>query len=816
MRRAALVDLLKSLCSRVAPQWPIKDFVAVNPLHGYLSFNLLTAWLETKKVSKAELLMPISFYRAMRRGGELSLEDLRNALSEVKRENLQLFRAYEISEKEILNAFHSEEEHSVPREPAYRTVAQLLSYQSSKDWESIVVDDISRYCAAHFDQGEATWRNPWQNESLYDGWRKAKRFDYRLELLGLSGFRIEVAHLPTSPVDQIQRVLAALEVPQEHVPDFLLSQFHSVIGWASHLRGIGFRNESQVESSDLIGLLAIRLTYDLALATRKSRELWECAWPVEEKTKAFTRPRLVDAIARYIGLVAAENCFRKSLVSQLIDQEEVFNGETNASRHQLIFCIDVRSEVIRRAIERFSSEIETFGFAGFFGLPFTDETQGIDSSRSQCPVLLEPSFSVCEEYPSDSFGTGKGTTDKKKRTRLLNSVWKKFRQSALSCFAYVETLGILYLPKLLRSTLVNESRERQKSMARTLPVVQTQASCLHADLTITEKADYAERIVKSLGLMNRIGRLVVFVGHASATTNNPYQASLDCGACGGHSGEPNAKLAANWFNSPDVRKELKQRGIEISDTTWFVAGVHITTTDEIKLLPDSQQPSWVDDELRILREHIEKGAEAARQERAMRFDMPSELSPFKYAADWSEVRAEWGLVNNAAFIAAPRSRTRGLKLDGRAFLHSYDDGSDETGAVLEMILTAPVVVAHWINSQYYFSSVDHNSFGSGNKVLHNVVGRLGIIEGNSGDLQRGLPWQSVHDGEQLRHEPLRLTVIVDAEPSAMDAVVAKHELVNNLVTNRWVRLLAWRGDTLLERYDSGEWQSLGDVIAARR
>ena len=44
--------------------------------------------------------------------------------------------------------------------------------------------------------------------------------------------------------------------------------------------------------------------------------------------------------------------------------------------------------------------------------------------------------------------------------------------------------------------------------------------------------------------------------------------------------------------------------------------------------------------------------------------------------DIARVRPEWALANNAALIAAPRSRTAGLKLDGRVFLHEYDPEAD--------------------------------------------------------------------------------------------------------------------------------------------
>ncbi|MBR1092007.1 DUF2309 family protein, partial [Bradyrhizobium manausense] len=156
--------------------------------------------------------------------------------------------------------------------------------------------------------------------------------------------------------------------------------------------------------------------------------------------------------------------------------------------------------------------------------------------------------------------------------------------------------------------------------------------------------------------------------------------------------------------------------------------------------------------------------------------------------DWSQVRPEWGLAGNAAFIAAPRSLTRGLDMSGRAFLHSYAHEQDQGYRVLELIMTAPMVVASWINLQYYASTVNNAAFGSGNKVLHNIVGQLGVLEGNAGDLRVGLPWQSVHDGTRFVHEPLRLNVFIAAPESAMDEIMRRHAAVRDLVSNGWVLL----------------------------
>ena len=177
--------------------------------------------------------------------------------------------------------------------------------------------------------------------------------------------------------------------------------------------------------------------------------------------------------------------------------------------------------------------------------------------------------------------------------------------------------------------------------------------------------------------------------------------------------------------------------------------------------------------------------------------------------DWSQVRPEWALANNAAFIAAPRSRTRHIDLAGRAFLHEYVWQADTDFNILELIMTAPMVVANWINMQYYGSVVDNGRFGSGNKVLHNVVGgALGVLEGNGGDLRLGLPLQSLHDGSRWVHEPLRLSVFIEAPQTAMDAVIADHELVRELVENGWLHLFRIAEDgSVQHRCGPAHWEA---------
>jgi uncharacterized protein YbcC (UPF0753/DUF2309 family) len=321
---------------------------------------------------------------------------------------------------------------------------------------------------------------------------------------------------------------------------------------------------------------------------------------------------------------------------------------------------------------------------------------------------------------------------------------------------------------------------------------------------VSGQADIAARVLAGMVQGEPLARLVLLIGHGSQTRNNPHRAGLDCGACCGQTGEVNARAVAALLNDTDVRTELASRGITIPDTTRFVAALHDTTVDRIVLYELDALPASHAADLERLRGWLDTAAVAARRERADALglaalaDDPAALAAAleARARDWSEVRPEWGLANNAAFVVAPRERSRHIDLAGRSFLHEYRWEQDEGFAVLELIMTAPMLVTHWINFQYYASTVDNRRWGSGNKALHNVVGaRLGVFEGNGGDLRIGLSLQSLHDGTAWRHTPLRLSVFIEAPQEAIDRVIAKHERVRQLVENEWIFLFQIDSET---------------------
>jgi uncharacterized protein YbcC (UPF0753/DUF2309 family) len=464
---------------------------------------------------------------------------------------------------------------------------------------------------------------------------------------------------------------------------------------------------------------------------------------------------------------------------------------------QAFFCIDVRSEILRRALEAAERSIATRGFAGFFGLPVDYQPLGTDWRQPQLPGLLAPAVTAVESPAEPST---EPAMIARRRTRLATAAaWDRWRGTPAAGFSFVEACGAMYTVSLLRASLPHAGAEADWSSAGLTP---EEARRVRPRLGLDPAAGaaLAQRVLRAMGLVADFAPLVLLCGHGGQSANNAHAAGLDCGACGGRSGEVNARALAALLNDPAVRSALAARGLSIPDSTRFIAGLHNTTTDEVRLFDADCLPPSHADRLETLRGALARAGATARAERAPSLGLPTLPAPAlldrvrERATNWAETRPEWALADNAAFVAAPRARTQRANLGGRVFLHDYDHRLDPDREVLTLILTAPVVVAHWINLQYLASTVDPSRHGAGNKLLHNVVGGgIGVFEGNGGDLRIGLPWQSVHDGSRLRHTPRRLSVFVEAPRAAIDAVIAAHEPVRRLVDHGWLHVLAIEG-----------------------
>jgi hypothetical protein len=444
---------------------------------------------------------------------------------------------------------------------------------------------------------------------------------------------------------------------------------------------------------------------------------------------------------------------------------------------QAAFCIDVRSEVLRRHLEAQSPAVQTIGFAGFFGVSLEWEANGAGTAR--CPVLLAPSLSLQSLAPKPG-----------KQKYVLKDV-----QYAPSAFTYVETIGLAYGLRLAGDAL-NWVRTTYNDEGRA--PFSLQATADGAGVPLATRIQMGAAILKNIGFRETFGRVVLLCGHGSTTENNSHAAGLDCGACGGHGGAINARVAALLLNDPDVRAGLVEHGWTIPEDTYFVPGQHNTTVDQVTLYDTEHIPDSHHADLAQLQEWLDQAGAGVRAERAAGLGLENHSKGSlldrlvkRRAHDWSEVRPEWALARNAAFIAARRERTRGVDLGGRSFLHDYDWQKDPDNSILTLILSAPMVVASWINLQYFASTVDNETFGCGTKALQNRIGSLGVVLGNGGDLRTGLALQSVQaaDGSWY-HEPMRLQVVVEAPTERIEAVMNAVPAVSDLFENGWVRLFA--------------------------
>ena len=768
---AKLAQAIDSAVRAIPPAWPLAATVAVNPFLGQTGEDLATAAARLGRVAGTAVTMPRSWYAAQIAKGTITAADLREALDAAAAPR----KPGSIAELQQA----AQQNRPAPR--ALPTVADLAREASGIDWPGIVIDRIGAWAAAWFDQGQALWTAP-QAGSAYAAWRAMALRDLTPEILGLSGFARHVAGAPEDPVAAIERAVARLGLSQAALPTALHRLLMTLAGWGQAGRYRLWMAELEGGSDTTArDLLAIRLVWEEALYIVHKQTIgreWSAAVAAHASPVAATADDVIDAILQE----AAERAGQREIAARLA------SGEPPAARAdrpvlQAAFCIDVRSEVFRRALESIDPRIQTLGFAGFFGLTTAHHRFASDTTELRHPVLLNPGVTSRAGTAVDA------QADQSARIRSrAHRAWGRFKLAAVSSFAFVEATGPIYIGKLL-----GDSFNRKALSAPRDP-----APRLTPDLDLPARIDAAETILRAMSLTGPFAPVVLLAGHGANVVNNPHASGLHCGACGGYSGEVNARLVAMLMNDSEVRTGLAGRGIAVPADTVFVAALHDTTTDAVTLY---EQDLACAADLAEVRRWLGEAAVLVRTERALR--LPGAATGNDLAArsrDWAEVRPEWGLAGCQAFLAAPRARTAGKAFAGRAFLHDYDWTIDQGFKVLELILTAPVAVVSWISLQYYGSTVAPDVFGGGNKLIHNVVGGFGVVEGNGGALRTGLPWQSVHDGTHYAHDPVRLTVCVEAPRDAINAVLARHPGVRALFDNRWLHLftlddqgrIAWR------------------------
>ncbi|KPF79918.1 hypothetical protein IP88_01340 [alpha proteobacterium AAP81b] len=772
--RADLAAAANAAADAIPPVWPLASSVAVNPFLGQAGEDLAMVAARLGRVAGVAVTPDRSWYAARIAEGTIDDADLAAALAAADAADRP---ASVVALKAAAGA-------AVSPPAALATVADLAAAASGIDWPAIIEERFGAWAAAWFDEGQALWALP-RGRSAWASWRATAAHDLTPEIHGLTGFAARVAATPEAADAALADAIACLGL----TPTALATAFHQALttlgGWAQAAR---HRRWQAVlaggDDTTTTDLLTIRLVWEAALLDHYREQVagrWAASVAAHGAPLRPTPAQRADVILQD----AAERAGQRRL-AQTLEAAPAPPATGLAPQLQVAFCIDVRSEVFRRALESLDSGIQTLGFAGFFGLTASHRRFASDLAEHRLPVLLNPGMTTV------AGGAANAAADTAARlSARATRAWERFKLAAVSSFAFVEAAGPAYLPKLLRDALARPAAKRSPDpMPRPAPALDDET-----------RVTMAETVLRAMSLTQGFAPLVILAGHGASTVNNPHASALHCGACGGYSGEVNARLLAALLNDAQVRAGLLRRRIAILPETRFVAALHDTTTDAVTMYADDVPGLAGSRDLVRAQSWLASAGVLARGERALRLPRAGDGGDIlRRSRDWAETRPEWGLAGCNAFIAAPRRRTAGRDLAGRAFLHDYDWRGDEGFGVLELILTAPVVVASWISLQYYGSVVAPALFGGGNKLLHNVVGGIGVVEGNGGNLRAGLPWQSVHDGTATMHEPLRLTVAIEAPREAMTAILERHPGVRALFDNRWLHLfaiddegqLAWR------------------------
>ncbi len=815
-----LLNKLRGACKKIAPVWPLENFVAVNPYLGLVNKKFEDAAKDLAAVGGVDSTLPISFYLQKIKNGDISMEDLQKALSN------KGYTASATGFIKTVDAYSNSPEtlHSLS------SLIDVAAEVTKKDWNRFMTARISAWAASYFDKGQAVWITANQTDSLFASWKYEAAFDLTPQLNGLKMFRKKVSDLPDHPIEAIQNSLEILGIPENAIDIYLHRLLMKVGGWSAYAAQLDWENNLyHGKDGKLIEFLAVLICWEACLYTSLDhsdlREKWHLALQILQMD-GITQKINQQLSYQLLLQEAFDLSAQRKLIHKFHLHKNVVSKQVGQPKAQAIFCIDVRSEVYRRNLELVDPEIKTFGFAGFFGVSIKYVPMGHEGGEAQCPVLLKTGPTILEDV------TNAKQTEFVRNSRVLNhqvgQVWKSFKSGAVTCFSFVSPMGLTYLPKLftdsfgLTRPVPHPDTVGLKNTAfenKTIRLDRRNYNGVEVGIDLDNQIELAKNALTAMSLKENFGKFVLIVGHGSTTVNNPHATGLDCGACGGHTGEANAKVAAAILNNIEVRAGLQAHKIFIPEDTIFLTCLHDTTTDEIQIFNLHDVPVDRKNELTNLQKSLSLGGQAARTERSVRMYSNSksgiDKGIFKRSKDWSQVRPEWGLAGCSSFIVAPRERTLGLNLEGKSFLHTYDWESDKNFGVLEAIMTAPMVVTSWINLQYYASTVDNKYYGSGNKTLHNITAGLGVLEGYSGDLRVGLPWQSVHDGENFQHEPLKLNVIIEAPMSAINNVIQKHSSVRDLCDNGWLQLLVMdEVGEISHRYDGNLiWEALNKNVA---
>ena len=772
-------------------QTPLKDFIHHNSLHAYQHMKFYDAIFKASKIFGYQVTLQLTEFRQLYKDGRIKEDILNRVITERKFEaglddwkQKLIHKDYDVSNSPRIGALRDE----------WKTQYQI-------DLNFFVHPLLFRILSSYLDQGISLWNFPLDSGGLLASIRQ-------LEKNGMTSFfkKDRSRKLFMNESTSIEDLLNIIVGDPVYYEQYLFDQQFSHPGWSGIVSSIEDQPQSLLDrrSVSLHDLLILELIMEIDILDDQL-SLWE---PLGNNTTAKPVDLFADVPHTELTEVFMiwQDAFEWSyydgvLAGMETDRSRGYKQRENKS-FQALFCIDERECSIRRHIESVDKNCETLGTPGFFGVEFFFQPENGKFYDKLCPAPVTPKYLI-KEF---------NVKEKRKHELLYTKLSHSFFIGSLITLSlgFLASLRLflnLFRPRM-SPAISNAFAHMGQNSELTIENSNGETeNGLQVGFTVAEMVARVEGHLRGIGLIKDFSSLIYVIGHGSSSANNPHHGAHDCGACSGRPGSVNARVFSHMANHAAVREILKEKGLEIPLSTQFLGGLHDTASDHIQFFDEGLLNQANKDAHQVNKQSFEKALDLNAKERSRRFasiDTKMSLAKVRKAildrsVSLFEPRPELGHGTNTLCIVGSRNLTKGLFLDRRAFLNSYDHRTDPNGVLLTGIMKPLGPVCGGINLEYYFSRVDNFKLGAGTKLPHNVMGLIGVANSSDGDLRPGLPVQMIEV-----HDPVRLLIIVEHFPEVvLNTIQAVSEMYEWFI-NEWVHLVVVHPEThKFHRFDNG-------------
>lgn len=776
-------EVLHDLKHYLPAQAPLKDFIHHNTLHAFQNLKWDTAIRRAEKMFGYKVSLSLDEYRNLYKTGKIKKENLERITSERKGAN-QLTEWLD----KLLNR-----DYDISIDARIGSLRAHWKSQYYVNLDSVTHPKIFRILCSYLDQGISIWKFPVHEKGFLTSLREIEKNS------SVSIFKSERAKkifLNSRP--EIADLLHILIGDEKLYKQYIFDQQFTHQGWSGMVSAIEDQPNTLLDPKKISikELIVLESLLEIDTLDYKFGENWA---PLATKLKE--QPVDLFSNVEYTELNEVLSIWQSAFEWTYYDA--VLNGiklikeepkNNSPKSFQAMFCIDDRECSIRRYIEDNDLNCETFGTPGFFGVEFYFKPEHGKFYSKLCPAPVTPKYLIKE---IDTKKTRKKDIHFDDQTHSLLRGW--LISQTLGFWSAIKLFFNIFRPTMSPAT-AHSFNHMDKFSKLTIDNTNPNdiENGLQIGFTIEEMANRVEVLLKSIGLVQNFAPIVYVVGHGSSSVNNPHYAGYDCGACSGRPGSVNSRVICYMANKKEVREILSQRGITIPETTQFLGGLHDTSRDDIQFF-DVENLSETNHQKHKINEVVfEKALDLNAKERSRRLvSIDTKLSAKEIhekvrtrSVSIFEPRPELNHATNALCIVGSRDFTKGLFLDRRSFMNSYDYKIDLDGKILTNIMKPLGPVCGGINLEYYFSRVDNHKLGAGTKLPHNVMGLFGVANGIDGDLRPGLPSQMIEV-----HDPVRLLIIVEHFPEVVLNVIKSVDAMYEWFINEWINLVAVNPET---------------------